>query len=472
MPPQKDRSALEAGMPGPHSRHRKHRGLPRSLGGRLLLFICAAIALTALLQAAFAYRNALAQTDTLFDYQMQQTAFALRAGLPVDAQGRARGTPPEDENKEFIVQVWTNEGLRIFESALGAALPQNALLGFANVPARGTMYRVFSLQTRSQVIQVAQDMRVRRALARESAWRSLLPIALMAPLLALAVWWVVRRSLAPVQRVRHEVAARRMQDLSSLGTGDLPEEVLPLVSEFNALLARMRRAFDAQQHFVADAAHELRSPLAALKLQAQLLQRAPDDAARTLATSRLLAGIDRASRVVEQLMVLARQEESADAGALDQPVALDDLARQAVADAAATAAQRDIDLGLPQADTVMVLGQSDALRILLRNLIDNALKYTPEHGTVDVRIQREGDCAVLTVDDSGPGIAPEDRDDVMRRFHRSAHHAAGQSASQGSGLGLAIVQTIARMHGAAVELSQAPDLEGLRVRVVLRAMPQ
>ncbi|KAA9152155.1 two-component sensor histidine kinase, partial [Delftia sp. BR1] len=165
--------------------------LPGALGTRLLMFLGAAIVLTALLQGLLAYRNALLQTDTLFDYQMQQTAFALRAGLPVDARGRPQGTPPEDENHEFIVQVWTNEGLRIFESALGAALPQMAVLGFADVPARGTVYRVFSLQTRSQVIQVAQDMRVRRTLARDAAWQSLLPIALLAPVLALAVWWVV-----------------------------------------------------------------------------------------------------------------------------------------------------------------------------------------------------------------------------------------------------------------------------------------
>ncbi|WP_353234556.1 ATP-binding protein [Diaphorobacter ruginosibacter] len=453
-----------------HLPDRRARGiLPASLGKRLLLLICAAIALTALLQGVLAYRNALAQTDTLFDYQMQQTAFALRAGLPVDAKGRAQGTPAEDENREFIVQVWTNEGLRIFESALGAALPQNAVLGFADVSARGTTYRVFSLQTRSQVIQVAQDMRVRRLLARDAAWRSLLPIALLVPLLALAVWWVVRSSLAPVQRVRREIALRRPQDLSPVATDALPDEVLPLVSEFNALLSRMQRAFEAQQHFVADAAHELRSPLAALKLQVQALQRAQDDTARAQATARLVSGIDRAARLVEQLMLLARQEERAAAGADHQPLRLDELARQAVADAAPFAVQRDIDIGLQQADAVTVAGQADALRTLMRNLIDNAIKYAPEGGTVDVRVCRgeddggRGGAALFIVDDSGPGIAPEHRAGVMRRFHRAA--LEGQAQVQGSGLGLAIVDAIARAHGASVRLDTAPELGGLRVTV-------
>ncbi|QNP47803.1 ATP-binding protein [Diaphorobacter aerolatus] len=438
-----------------------HSLVPRSLGKRLLLFICAAIALTAMLQAAFAYRNALEQTDTLFDYQMQQTAFALRAGLPVDARGRAQGAPSENENHEFIVQVWTNEGLRIFESAFGAALPQNAVLGFADIPARGTLYRVFSLQTRSQVIQVAQDMRVRRKLARDAAWRSLVPIALLAPLLALAVWWVVRSSLAPMQRVRGEIASRRPQDLSPVRTDGLPEEVQPLVGELNALLLRMQHAFEAQQHFVADAAHELRSPLAALRLQVQGLQRAGDDATRAQAAARLVAGIDRATKLVEQLMVLARQEERAASGAAHEPVRLDLLAAQAVADAAPFALQRRIDLGLAQADTVTVTGQSDALRILLRNLIDNAIKYTPEGGTVDVRVQALEGQARLIVDDSGPGIPPDERADAMRRFHRTRQDGAPQV--QGSGLGLAIVDTIARAHAASIALDTAPEWGGLRV---------
>ena len=191
-----------------------------------------------------------------------------------------------------------------------------------------------------------------------------------------------------------------------------------------------------------------------------------------------MSGIDRATRLVEQLMVLARQEEQASTGTVDQAVSLDELARQAVADAAPFAAQREIDLGLPHADAVVVSGQAEALRILLRNLIDNAIKYTPTQGTVDVRVERRGSdgAAVLTVDDSGPGIAPEDRAVVLQRFHRatstSATRALDQAAVQGSGLGLAIVDTIARSHGSTVELSDSPTLGGLRVTIVFQAMSE
>lgn len=448
------------------------RCLPGSLGARLLLFIGAAIILTALLQGVLAYRNALAQTDTLFDYQMQQTAFALRAGLPVDAGGRPQGTPSEDENNDFIVQVWTNEGLRIFESALGAALPQMAVLGFADVPARGTTYRVFSLQTRSQVIQVAQDMRVRTALASEAALRSLWPIALLAPLLALAVWWVVRQSLAPVQRVRRELAMRQPQDLAPVPVEGLPDEMQPLVREFNALLQRVDQAFEAQQHFVADAAHELRSPLAALQLQLQALQRAPDLAARELAQQRLAAGIERAKHLVEQLLALARQEARGTpvlqpaAGATGM-VDLRALAEQVLADTAVMAQAKELDVGLseePQLqNSFAVAADPQAMATLLRNLLDNAIKYVPAGGRVDVGWSQDAQGRALVVEDSGPGIAEHERERVVQRFVRG-QHAGGMAG--GSGLGLAIVQSIAQSAGAQLLLDASPVLGGLRARVL------
>jgi len=444
----------------------KRLKLPGSLGGRLLLFIGMAILLVAVLQGAFAYRNALEQTDTLFDYQMQQTAFALRAGLPVDVKGRAQGAPPEDENNEFIVQVWTNEGLRIFESALGEALPQMAVLGFADVPARGTTYRVFSLQTRSQVIQIAQDMRVRQLLARAAAWRSLLPVVLLLPLLALAVWWVIRRSLTPVQRVRRELALRQPQDLAPVAEHDLPDEMRPLVQEFNSLLQRVREAFETQQNFVADAAHELRSPLAALQLQLQLLRKATDSTEREAAQARLAEGIERARRLVEQLLALARQEAKPQTeGAPLADLRL--LVEQALVDAAPAAQAKGLDMGLSeepqQQSSFSVPADTEALAVLLRNLLDNAIKYVPAGGRVDVGWLQDQQGRALVVEDSGAGIAAAERQRVLQRFVRG--QGAGGMAG-GSGLGLAIVQSIAKSSGAELLLDESPQLGGLRVRVI------
>jgi len=438
-----------------------HGLLPRSLRMRLLAFLLAAIVLAGAVQGALAYRGALAEADALFDYHMQQTALALRSGLPVDAQGLGPGLDPEDENHEFIVQVWTNEGLRIFESAVGADLPQIAVLGFANVQARGGTYRVFSLQTRAQVIQVAQNMAVRQGMARSLALRTLAPLAFMAPLLVLAVWWGVSRSLAPVERVRRQLAQRQADDLSPVSDAQLPDEVQPLVSELNLLFERVQRAFETQQHFVADAAHELRSPLAALRLQLQGLQRAGDDAARAAAAERLSSGIDRATRLVEQLLALARQEAAATP---TEPVDLRAVAQLALADVAAAAQARGTDAGLLDSDAATVPGNAEALRMLVRNLLDNAIKYTPPGGQVDVQVRAEapGHAVRLTVEDSGPGIAPEHRDRALQRFVR----VGSDSAATGSGLGLAIVQAIAQRHGAAVELGASERLGGLRVVVV------
>ena len=433
--------------------------LPRSLRMQLLVFLLAAIVLAGAVQGALAYRGALAEADALFDYHMQQTALALRAGLPVDAQGIGTAPAPEDENHEFIVQVWTHEGLRIFESAVGAALPQIAVLGFTNVQARGGTYRVFSMQTRSQVIQVAQNMAARRDMARALALRTLAPLAFMAPLLVLIVWWGVSRSLAPVERVRRQLAQRQADDLSPVNDAQLPDEVQPLVGELNLLFERVQRAFDAQQHFVADAAHELRSPLAALRLQLQGLQRAGahDDAARAAAIERLSAGIDRATRLVEQLLALARQEAG---GAPAEPVDLRAVAQLALADVAPAAQARQMDLGLLDSETVTVPGNAEALRMLARNLLDNAIKYTPPGGRVDVQVRAVDGHAELTVEDSGPGIPPEHRERALQRFVRVTGDAA-----PGSGLGLAIVQAVAQAHGASVALDASPRLGGLRVTV-------
>jgi len=417
-----------------------------SLRGRLLWFLLAAITMAAVAQAMIAYRSALHDADEIFDYHMQQVALALRSGAPLANQGqRPSGDPGNDD---MVVQVWTPDGIQVFRSISRAELPQRAVLGFSTVRAKGTTYRVFSVQTSNQTVQIAQDMAVRKRMAGALALRTVGPIALMAPVLMLVVWWVVSGSLAPVSRVRRQVATRQ---------ADLPDEVKPLVQELNLLFGRVRNAFDAQQHFVADAAHELRSPLAALKLQVLSLERAENEQARAVAVARLTAGIERATRLVEQLLVLARQEASE---VKLEPVQLADLAKRTLADLAGSAQARQIDLGLQHADEVTVQGKGDALLVMLRNLLDNAIKYTPQGGTVDLSLHNTDKGVALTVEDSGPGISPEERERVFSRFYRVPGSEAG-----GSGLGLAIIKAIAERHGAVLTLDSSERLGGLKVQV-------
>ena len=423
-----------------------------SLRRRLLLFLSAAVVVAALLQGWTSYRTALAEADEIFDHQMQQVALSLGGGL-------GGGVLHTEDDLELMVQAWSEQGIQVFQSAGKARLPARAVLGFANINSEGRSYRVLSVQAGGQIVQVAQDMAVRRRLAGTLALRTVMPIAVMLPLLMLVVGWVVSSSLAPVDRVRKQLSERRAQDLAPVSSQDLPAELRPMVSEFNGLLGRVQRSFEAQQHFVADAAHELRSPLTALKLQVQGLQRAHDEAARTTALHRLDAGIDRATRLVEQLLLLARQET---APPKHEAVQLELLMRQLLAEQTSAAGARGIDLGLTHADEALVDGQADALAILLRNLIENAIKYTPAGGKVDASLVQNEQGISMIVEDSGPGISPDERERVFDRFYRGVDTA---TTAGGSGLGLAIVKSIAERHGAQLRLDSSPHLSGLRVEV-------
>ena len=433
-----------------------------SLRARLLWLLIAAISLAALIQGALAYRSALAEADQIFDYHMQQMAMSLRSGLPVTVTVPMDGPGEARPGEEFAVQVWTTGGLLVFRSNLRVPLPTRVILGFADMRANGASYRVYSLASATHVIQVAQDLTVRRRMAGGLALRAVVPTAVMGPVLLLIVWWAVGASLAPVARVRRQVALRQPDELSELDEQGVPDEIQPLVRETNLLFGRVRRAFEAQKSFVADAAHELRSPLAALRLQVQGLQRAPDEEARTIAVTRLVGGIDRATRLVDQLLILARQQASDGGSAQAELLSLADIARLELAEAVPTAQARHIDLGLVQTDEVAVQGHREALRILVRNLLDNALKYTPEGGTVDLAVRRDGASAVLSVDDSGPGIPEADQQRVLDRFYR-----VPGTPSTGSGLGLAIVKAVAELHGAPLSLDRSQRLGGLRVALRL-----
>uniref|UniRef100_UPI0032B11B3A histidine kinase dimerization/phospho-acceptor domain-containing protein n=1 Tax=Acidovorax soli TaxID=592050 RepID=UPI0032B11B3A len=242
-----------------------------SLKRRLMLFVLGAVCLAALLQGVSAYRTALAEADAIFDYQMQQTALSMSGAAP-----SPRHVMPQE--LELIIQGWSLDGLQLFAPPPRARLPQRAVLGFADVIGEdGKAYRVLSMQTGAQVVQVAQELAVRQRLASRLAWRTITPIALALPVLLLVVGWVISHSLAPVERVRRQLSQRAADDLAAVSEQGLPVEIRPMVRELNSLLERVRQAFEAQQHFVADAAHELRSPLTALKLQIEGLQRAGDE---------------------------------------------------------------------------------------------------------------------------------------------------------------------------------------------------
>jgi signal transduction histidine kinase len=433
-----------------------------SLRGRLLLFLLTLAAVAAAAVAAVSYRSVLAQADEIFDYQLRQMALSLRdQGAIADGERAAL----EDPSFDYVVQVWTGDGTITYSSHRRPGLPPLAVLGFTEVDIDGRSWRVFSTTSRGRVIQVAQPLAVRHRLAAAAAWRSVVPLLIAAPLVALAVWWLVGLSLAPLHNLVTAVRARDAEALAPLPLAGLPSELAPLGASLNALLARLDESFDVQRAFVADAAHELRSPLTALKLQLELVKRAPDEASHRQALQELAAGTERMRHLVEQLLALARAEPGGAEAALTE-VDVVETARQAVADSVVLAEGNDVELGLEAAAPQFVRGDAAALRILMRNLVSNAARHAGRNGQVRVQVTSDQEHVIARVDDSGPGIPPAERTRVFDRFYR---RDSGESI--GSGLGLAIVRAIAVRHGGQIELEDSP-LGGLRAEVSLpRRLP-
>ncbi len=427
-----------------------------SLRLRLLVSLVGLLALAAAAMAAITYHNVLGETEKLFDYQLRQMALSLRDQGEIDP---LQADTLADAQLDVVIQIWTVDGRAIYASRPHAALPERALLGLATLTVAGRAWRTYGVATGDRVIQVAQPVDIRQRLAAHAAWRSVLPLLVVTPVAALAIWWLAARNLAPIERLAREVRTRDARSLAPVPTDELPDEIAPLASALNALLARLSSSFDSQRAFVADAAHELRSPLTALKLQLRLLQGANDEAARRAALAAIAAGIERATRLIEQLLTLARTEPGA-APPLLEPVDLAELARETLAAMHPFAHDRSSELALDAEHPVVVRGERSGLAALVRNLVDNAIRYGPRGGRVDVAVARDDDgAALLRVDDAGPGIPADERERVFDRFFRRAG-----ADEEGSGLGLAIVRSVAERHGAALSLDASPA-GGLRATV-------
>ncbi len=427
----------------------------RTIRTRLLVWLLSAVVAAGLSSAYTLYVTALTGADQVFDEQLQQTAYSLQD------QSFEFALPPQlpaaQTRNNVVVQVWRATGVRIYFSELYRDLPGLQPGGFSNVLAGRTAWRVFSLPSRGYVIQVAQPLAVREQRAASLALQTLTPLGLMLPILGAAIWLIVGTQLKPLDRIAELVRLRRPEALDPLPETSLPDEIHPLVIALNELLARLRASIDAQQAFVADAAHELRTPLTAVRLQLQLAEQAAGEEERAAAFARLRGGLDRAVRLVEQMLDLARHEA---APAVMETVSLEALARDVVTDLEPLAEARRQDIGIAESAPALVRGDSYALRMLLRNLVDNAIRYTPEGGRIDVSVGLALGAPFMRVTDTGPGIPAEDRERVFGRFYRRA----GTSAP-GTGLGLAIVQTIVKKYLGIIELDDNPESHGLRVTI-------
>ena len=428
-----------------------------SIRRQLLLWLLSGLTLAVIAAGVRMYTQTLEEANELFDYHLTQMA----ASLPNNSFGPlppSSSNDPEPENG-LVVQIWDRNGLELYFSRPASKLPQRAELGFSTVETPSGRWRVYSALEHNNVIQVAQPMSVRQDLAAGMALRALVPLLALLPVLGILIWLTIGRGLQPLDRMAEALGRRTPDSLEALPEEGLTREIRPLVHALNDLLGRLARALESQKAFVADAAHELRTPLTAVQLQIQLAERAKTSEEREAAFARLKGGQSRAAHLVQQLLTLARQEPGIAPQTL-APVELAELARLVVSEYAPLASDRHIDLGLSQVAQASVAGDFEALRVMLGNLVDNAIRYTPAGGTVDVALRLNEREAVLEISDTGPGIPPEDRARVFDRFYR-------REATQepGSGLGLAIVKNIADRHHASILLENHSPGPGLRVAV-------
>lgn len=433
----------------------------RTIRSQLLLGLVGGTSACTIAAGGAIYFNVLEESNELFDYQLRQVATTLptQAGAPAPRQ---HGDPEED----VVIQVWDRNGRLGYVSTATHALPPAARPGYATLSSNGDTWRVYLAERDGGRVQVAQSVSAREELAARLALRSLLPFLGMLPILGVLIYAVVGRSLTPLTRLAQALGRRSPSDLQPLAERDQPPELRSVVAAMDDLLLRLDHALHSQRAFVADAAHELRSPLTALQLQLQLAERAANDEQRAAAFAKLHQRLDRAIHLVQQLLTAARQE-GGPGHAPPAPVDLLELARACIGERYDQASARGIDLGIVETgadrDGQCLSGNADSLRLLIGNLLDNALRYTPSGGRIDVTITDTGQEVTLQVADDGIGIAPAERDRVFDRFYRAPGHA-----EWGSGLGLSIVRSVANAHKANVTLSDGPTGRGLLVTVLFK----
>lgn len=416
--------------------------------------------------AAFAiFHTAREEANELFDYELRTVALSLPSNLETAETVERQGSEFEGiSDDRILIEIWDKGGSLVYHSRLSPVLARLPA-GIRTIERGEAHWRVLGLQQPDRFVQVAQPVSVREALALHLALHTLWPLGLLMPVTIVLVLFVVARGLAPIGGLSRSLATRSLDSLEPLRLdGQVPVEIRPLVDALNDLLQRLNAASQAQRTFIADAAHELRSPLAALKLQLQAASNNGTlrDDGQTI--ERIDTRLNRIIRLVQQLLTLAREDANpANEGV---SVSLRKIGEQAVSDFSLLAEQKQIDLGLEfrhpvtQDNPCDVLADPHGVSVLLNNLIDNAIRYTPQGGRVDVVLCLIGERLGVDVVDTGPGIPERELERVLDRFYRGEH-----TKGTGSGLGLAIAARIAQRQQLTLKLANNVEPAGLTVSV-------
>lgn len=445
----------------------------RSLQGRIIALVLAAVACIWLIAATMIWFDASHELDELLDSHLAQAAALLvaqQAGELSDEHHDVDTPTLHRYAPKVAFQVF-HEGDLVLKSANAPERPmvpweRHFRSGFDTVRINDTTWRVFAAYGAERDVQVYVGEQARSrtsimlAVLRSAFW----PMAAALPLLGLLVWWAVRRGVSPLRELGHILATRQPGALSPVTLAHPPSEITPIVDALNQLFVRIADLLESERRFTADAAHELRTPIAAIRAQAQVALGEADDTARQRALQYTLDGCDRAARLVEQLLTLSRMES--DSGAVMTPVDVGVLARSMIAELAPKALAKAQALELEGGEGFRIEGNDVLLSILLRNLVDNAVRYSPHSARVKVRIARDGDDVVVSVEDSGPGMSAQDAARLGERFFRVL--GSGES---GSGLGWSIIRRVAAVIELEVTIARSAELGGLAVTLRGRATP-
>jgi two-component system sensor histidine kinase QseC len=442
--------------------------LPRSLQGRLLVLVLGLVTAAWLATAALTWIDVRHELDELLDSHLAQAAALLVVQQTREFEDDERVDAPTLHRyaPKVAFQVF-HEGRLALRSANAPAAPMlaggGAADGFRTIDIAGTAWRVFSTRGSEGDVRVfvGEQVRSRNSILWAVLRSSLGPMLFALPVLALAAWWAVRQGVAPLRRLGGTLARRTPDALQPIAVNGAPSEMVPMLDALNGLFTRIAELLESERRFTADAAHELRTPIASIRAQAQVALGATADSERSHALHATLQGCDRATRLVEQLLTLSRLES----GAQHAPVAVDlaALARRVVAELAPSALGKQQVVALDASAPCTVQGDATLLSVMIRNLVDNAIRYSPPGATVNIAVSNEQGAVRLSVDDSGPGMSHADMARIGERFFRVVG-----SGQDGSGLGWSIARRIAAVHRAALRVARSESLGGLSVEVRVR----
>lgn len=440
--------------------------LRASLRFRLSLWLSTGIGLGAIVAGLYSYHAATEEAHGRQDTQLRQVGYLISRldAVPNSPMARER-VGDVDFDARLVVRFISAPGVAAQRAARPPHFPPTLPDGLQTIAVGRETWRVFVRTNDKGVrVAVAQQTAVRDAVARAGAWRTVMPILFLGPVLVLMAVALVGAMFKPLQRLALQLGQRQPSDLGEVSRTGLPSEVSPFVTEINKLIVRTVRALSMQRRFIADAAHELRSPMTAMSLQAERLAASdmPWEARERLAT--LSAGLTRTRVLLDQLLTLARTQEASPDKLT--AVSLKKAIQECLEDLVPLAEDKDIDLGMVSDTDLQIAGHPLDVRILVKNLVDNAIRYTGRGGRVDIGMSEEHGQVVLDVDDTGTGIPEAERERVFDPFYRVLG-----SGEIGSGLGLAITASIASHMGATIALLDRPDgARGLRARVRFPAL--